>query len=119
MDSEIGFTFRISKNPIPERMPRMKILGTSLLCMLAASFLAGCCCGSGCSECDHSPVGHSSGNPYECGSGNFWGVGHYCQQYGFLCRPDTWSCDAVYAVTPCHTYSEPEPAYTEAGPPAP
>ena len=45
--------------------------------------------------CGNSPVPYSSGNPYECGSGNFWGVCYYCRQYANSRRN---CCDPVYAA---------------------
>src|SRR4029077_3316023 len=44
-------------------------------CTTTLCFPGGCC---------YSPPPYSDGNPYESGSGNFWGVNHYCRQYGFL-----------------------------------
>ena len=72
------------------RKPAVNLIATWATGLVLASVLSGCCCcGGGCAG---SPVPYSDGNPYECGSGNFWGVGYYCRQYGFLRRRDTCSC---------------------------
>jgi len=67
----------------------VRTIATWVTGLLLASVSGGCCCcGGGCGGCAGSPIPYSAGNPYECGSGNFWGVGYYCQQYGFLSRRD-------------------------------
>jgi len=55
--------------------------------LLVASLLSGC---HGLLSGGHelSPVAYSAGNPYECQSGDVWGIGYYIDQYGFLCKPD-------------------------------
>ena len=70
----------------------MKALRVGMASLLAGCLLSGCC-GFGCNECPHSPVAYSSGNPYECGNGDFWGVGHYCERYGFLCNAESCTDD--------------------------
>jgi hypothetical protein len=68
----------------------VRTIATWVTGLLLVSVLSGCCCcGGGCAG---SPIPYSDGNPYECGSGSFWGVGYYCQQYGFLTRRDTCPC---------------------------
>jgi hypothetical protein len=57
--------------------------------LLVACFLSGCCV----CDCDHSPIAYSDGNPYECWKCgecgcDFWGVGYYCEKYGFLRSTD-------------------------------
>jgi hypothetical protein len=64
----------------------MRTIAIGLTGLLVATALSGCCCGSGCGGCTGSPAPYSDGNPYEIGSGNFWGVGYYVEQYGFLRR---------------------------------
>src|SRR5205814_8478121 len=44
-------------------------------CTTTLCFNGGCC---------SPPPPYSDGNPYESGSGNCWGVSHYCRQYGVL-----------------------------------
>jgi len=65
----------------------VKARGTGIACLLLASLVSGCV-GIGNGDCDLSPVAYSDGNPYECQKGDLWGIGHYCDQYGFLCRHD-------------------------------
>jgi hypothetical protein len=68
----------------------VKAIIAGLAGLLVACLVSGCCC----CDCDHSPIAYSAGNPYECCNGDFWGVGHYMQQYGFLHSTDPCSPNA-------------------------
>ena len=70
--------------------PRVRTITLGIMGALLASALSGCCC---CGGCAYSPIPYSEGNPYQCGSGCFWGVGYYMQKYGFLHRPCYDPCD--------------------------
>ena len=63
--------------------------------LLAASVLNGCCSGAGCGGCTRSEAPYSEGNPYEIGSGNFFGVAYYTQKYGLLRRRYTCPCSTT------------------------
>ncbi len=59
--------------------------------LLAACILSGCCClGSTGPSMPVSGVypPYSDGNPYGWHD-DFWGVGYYCHEFGFLRRADT------------------------------
>ena len=99
----------------------MRILSASILGALIASALSGCC-GACCCAYQWAPAPHSCNNPYECGSCNFWGVGHYMRQYGFLrrpCEPTCNLCEYVPAdyVAPTQALG-PEPSVAPPPPPA-
>ena len=61
----------------------MKSIGLWIVCLVTAVTLGGCCC----CGCPSPPPPYSNGNPYECGSGYFWGIGYTCEKYGFCRRP--------------------------------
>lgn len=83
----VGASARHQSAAIQGRGCGVRAFGIGMASLMVASLLSGCAIlGSG--ECEHSPVAYSAGNPYECQSGDVWGIGHYCDQYGFLCKPD-------------------------------
>ncbi len=89
----------------------MRTIAIGVTGLLVAGVLSGCCCcGGGCGSCAGSPIPYSDGNPYECGSGTFWGVGYYCQQYGFLRRRDPYPCYIPCADGSYDPASEQNPA---------
>jgi hypothetical protein len=89
-------------------------------CTTTLCFDGGCC---------YSPPPYSNGNPYESGSGNFWGVNHYCRQYGFLhanrcaspCGPGNTPpiAGTVIAPQPSRMVVPPPPPPVEPKQPAP
>jgi hypothetical protein len=87
----------------------VRTIGLWVMGALLASALSGCCC---CGGCAHSPIPYSEGNPYECGSCCFWGVGYYMQLYGFLRRPCPDPCDNCQADWTTISPSAPVPAST-------
>lgn len=91
----------------------MRKTAIGVTCLVLGSFTSGCCC---CCHTVHSPVAYSDGNPYES-SGDLWGIGYYCQEFGFLRRADMCGRDIPYrapatysAYAPPSTPVQPAPA---------
>jgi hypothetical protein len=71
-------------------------------------------------SCCYSNPPYSNGNPYESGSGNFWGFHHYCRQYGFVCANRCNSpCGPGNTAPMAGTVIAPRPAATPAPSPSP
>lgn len=70
--------------------------------------------------CCYANPPYSNGNPYESGSGNFWGVHYYCRQYGFACANRCASpCGPGNSppVSVAAPITQPRPAAAPAAPP--
>src|SRR5579872_4252334 len=85
------------------RRPAVRTTAIGVTCLVVGSVLSGCC------TCNpvHSPVAYSDGNPYEA-SGDLWGIGYYCREFGFLRRADPYCRDVPFrAPSTYNAYAPP------------
>jgi hypothetical protein len=78
-------------------------------CTTTLCFDGGCC---------YSNPPYSNGNPYESGSGNFWGVHYYCRQYANRCNSPCGPGNTPFVVGAPPVVRAPAPT-TPAAPPPP